>query len=66
MCLGSDGPGGQAVHPPSEAAHRVDLIPVSGVGKVEGEEKIGGNAVEGMTCRDMTDDKMIFEAGKMS
>ena len=34
------------------------LIPVSGVGVVVGDEKIGGNAVEGTFNKDMTNDEM--------
>ena len=48
----------------SEAAQGFNLIPVSGVGEVVGgvseavgEQKIGGNAFEGMFSKDMTDDK---------
>ena len=58
---------------PSEAAHWFSLIPVSGVGvgvggvsEVVGEEKMGGNGVEGMFSKVMTDDKMTFEARQTS
>ena len=58
---------------PSEVAQGFNLIPVSGVveevggvGEVVGGEKIGGNGVEGMFSKDMTDDKMTLEARKMS
>ena len=54
---------------PSEAAQGFSLIPVSGVGvivggvgEVVGEEKMGGNGVEGMFSKVTTDDKMTFEA----
>ena len=49
------------------------MIPINGVGEVvcgasevAGEEKIGGKGVEGMFSKDMTEDKMTFEARKMS
>ena len=71
MCLGSDRPDGQAVHPRSKQGF--NLIPVSGVGVVVGdvsglvgEENIGRNGVAGTFSKDMTDDKMTLEARKMS
>ena len=42
---------------PSEAAQGSNLIPVSGVSEVVSEETIGGNGVEGMFSKDMTNDK---------
>ena len=54
---------------PSEAAQVFSLIPVYGVGgvsEVASEEKIGGKGVEGMCSKDMIDDKMTYEARKMS
>ena len=39
---------------------------VGGVSEVVGEEKTGEKRVEGMFSKDMTDDKMTFEARKMS
>ena len=52
---------------PSERAQGFNLIPVSGVAEevcgvseVAGEEIIGGNGVEGMFRRDVTDDKTTF------
>ena len=52
---------------PSERAQGFNLIPVSGVAEevcgvseVAGEEKIGGNGVEGMFRKDVTDDKTTF------
>ena len=58
---------------PSEAAQGFSLIPVSGVGvivggvsEVVGEEKMGGNGVEGMFSKVMTDDNMTFEARQTS
>ena len=50
---------------------RFNLIPVSGVteaasgvSEAVGDEKIGGNGVEGTFNKDMTNDGMIFEAHK--
>ena len=52
---------------PSEVAQGFSLIPVSGVceargvvSDVAGEEKIGGNRVERMFSKDMTDGGMTF------
>ena len=67
------GPAGWPGSPsPSEAAQGFNVIPVSGVGEVDGgvsevvlEEKIGGNGVEGMFSKDMTDGKMLFDAHKV-
>ena len=57
---------------PERSCTGFNVIPVSGVGEVDGgvsevvlEEKIGGNGVEGMFSKDMTDGKMLFEAHKM-
>ena len=55
----------------SEVAHGFSLIPVSGVGEAVGgvseavgDEKIGGNGVEGTFNKDMTNDGMTFETHK--
>ena len=73
LCLGSDRPDGQAVHPRAKLRRSLHLIPVSGVGEVVGgvsevvgAKKIRGNGVEGMFSKDMTDDKMTCEARKLS
>ena len=54
MCLGSDRPDGQTVHPQSGATRGLNLVPVSGVGEAAGgvseavrDDKTGGNGVEG-------------------
>ena len=72
MCLGSDRPDGQTVHPRAEQ-HRGFLIPVSGVGEAvggvseaAGDVKIGGNGVEGTFNKEMTNDGITFEAIKSS
>ena len=56
---------------PSEVAQWFSLIPVDSAGEtvgvgsdVAGEEKIGGNEVDGTCNKDMTNDGMIFEAHK--
>ena len=46
--------------PQSAVAHGFGLIPVSGVGEVASDEKIGGNGVEGTFNKDMTSDEMTF------
>ena len=43
MCLGSDRPDRQTVHPRAEGAHGFNLIPVSGVSEAVSDEKKGGN-----------------------
>ena len=55
----------------SGVAQGLNLIPVSGVGKAAGgvseavgDEKIGGNGVEGTFNKDVTNDEMTFEAHK--
>ena len=55
----------------SGVGHGFCLIPVSGVGEAgggiretEGDEKIGGNGVEGTFNKDVTNDEMTFEAHK--
>ena len=48
----------------SGVAHEFCLIPVSGVGVVVGDEKIGRNEVQGTFNKDLTNDGMIFEAHK--
>ena len=57
--------------PQSGVAQEFNLIPVSGVGEAVGavseavgDEKIGGNGVEGTFNKDMTNDEMTFEAHK--
>ena len=56
---------------PSEAAQWFNVIPVSGVGEVVGgvsqvvgKEKIGGNGVDGMFSKDMTDGKCFLRHAK--
>ena len=46
--------------PQSGVAHGFSLIPVSGVGVVGGDEKMGGNGVEGTFNKDTTNDEMTF------
>ena len=57
--------------PQSGIAQGLNLIPISGVGEAAsgvgeaaGDEKIGGNGVEGTFNKDMTNDEMTFEAHK--
>ena len=61
LCLESDRPGGQTVHPRAEQHRGFTLTPVNSVGEaVVGvseavrDEKIGGNGVEGTFNKDMT------------
>ena len=63
-CFGSDRPGWLDGSPQSGVAHGFVLIPVSGVGKAVGVEKIGGHGVEGTFNKDMTNYEMPFEAHK--
>ena len=58
---------------PERSCTGFNLIPISGAGEVVGgvsevvgEEKIGGNGAEKTFSKDMTDNKMTFEARKMS
>ena len=44
----------------SGVAHGFNLIPVSGVGVVVGDEKIGGNRIQGTFNKDMTNDEMTI------
>ena len=45
--------------PQSGVAHGFSLIPVSGVGVVVDGEKTGGNGVEGIFNKDMTNDMTV-------
>ena len=62
---------GPARWPDCPVAHRFSLIPVSGVreavggvSEAVGDEKIGGNGVEGTFKKDMTSDGITFQAHK--
>ena len=59
--------------PQSGVAQGFNLIPVSGVGEAVGgvsealrNEKIGGNGLEGIFNKDVTNDEMTFEAHKQT
>ena len=62
LCLGSDWPDGHAAEPRAKLHQGFNLIPVSGVSEVVGEEKIGRTGVEGMFSQGMTDDKTTGHA----
>ena len=46
--------------PQSGVAHVSSVIPVSGVGVVVGDKKIGGYGVEGTSNKNVTNDDMTF------
>ena len=64
MCLGSDRPDGQTVH--TRAGFPVCGVgaAVGGVNEAVGDEKKGGNGVEGTFNKDMTNHEMTLEAHK--